>query len=241
MNNLNIEDPIALKTSCDKEDAVAKLLGWLQGPVCQDLTESEHGYSLQQLKYMDRLEYTLAEHLTDLRTQALWKTDELYQEKASIEEIDKAINEELDIEDLMKRANLLLIEIEDEISKGEFSLLKVDAESTAKNDEMHITLKSLDTWGRKKYNQPVLDYETTRLMKYEERVPLFKQKERAILGSLIKLKLNAKSLPPYISGKPGARSEVRKDLAKNPLFFGTQIFDKAWKRLSDSGSIAYGS
>ena len=95
--------------------------------------------------------------------------------------------------------------------------------------------------GKEKYKQPVLDYESTKLMNYDEKVPLLKQQERAILGSLIKLKFNAKSLPPYKSDKPGAKANVRKDLAKNPLFFGTQIFDKAWKRLSDSGSIAYES
>ena len=241
MNNLNFDEPIAMKTSCNKEDAVAKLLGWLQSPACQDLTETENGYSLQQLKYMDTLVYTLAEHLTDLRTQALWKTDDLIDAKASEENIDKAVNDVLDIEDLMKKAHLFLIEIEDELSKGEFSVLKVDAESTSKNNDIHITLKSLDTWGRKKFNQPVLDSVSTKLMKYEEKVPLLKQQERAILGSLIKLKLNAKSLPPYISGKPGAKANVRKDLAKNPLFFGTQIYDKAWKRLSDSGLIVYES
>ena len=157
MTKFNTEETIAFRTSCNKEDAVAKLLGWLQGPVCQDLTEPEYGFSLQQLKYMGTLIYSLPEHLTDLRNQALWKTDDLIAEKASEEEVDKAINEVLDIEDLMKRANLFMIEIEDELSKGDASLLRVDPITTEDQDEIHITIKSFDTWARKTFDIAILD------------------------------------------------------------------------------------
>ena len=235
MNNFNIEDSIAFKTSCDKEDAVAKLLGWLQGPVYQDLNESEHGYTLQQLKYMDTLIYTLAEHLTDLRNQALWKTADLYEEKASVEEIDKAINEELDIEDLMKRANLFLIEIEDELSKGELSLLKVDSEAMTKNGELHISLKSLDIWSKKTQGISILNYKDTGVVKRSSpgKLGQYKQllQEHKILETIKLLGHDPKNLRINPSGKADIKSEVRGLVNLVPPFEGTTTFDKAWERL----------
>ena len=149
MTKFDFDDVSPFRTSCNKEDAVAKLLGLLQGHICQDLTESEHGYSLEQLKYMNTLEHTLSKHLTDLRNHALCIAAYFLTENSSESITHQALNELYEIENMMKKANLLLIEIEDELSRGEYSVLKVDAESTAKNGEIHITLKSLDTWGRK--------------------------------------------------------------------------------------------
>lgn len=235
MNNFNIEDSIAFKTSCDKEDAVAKLLGWLQGPVYQDLTISEHGYSLQQLKYMDTLIYTLPEHLTDLRNQALWKTADLYKEKASVEEIDKAINEELDIEDLIKRANLYLIDLEDELGKKELSLLKIDAEATVKNDEIYITLKSLDTWSQKTKGISILEYKDNGLVKRSspKKAGQYKQllQENKIIETIKILGHDPLKFPKNPSGKPGIKAKIREIVDLVYPFEGTTTFDKAWERL----------
>ena len=262
MTKFNTEETIAFKTSCNKEDAVAKLLGWLQGPVCQDLTESEYGFSFQQLKYMGTLIYSLPEHLTDLRNQALWKTDDLIAEKASEEEVDKAINEVLDIEDLMKRANLFMIEIEDELSKGDASLLRVDPVTTEDQDEIHITIKSFDTWARKTFDIAILDKTSIHysipgsipdpisepipepipdpipeplpepIPDLSTIVPRQRAQENLILETIRKNDIDPLKLPKLVKGIPGIKSLVRKTVSKNPLFSRPSTFRKAWERLS---------
>lgn len=65
-----------------------------------------------------------------------------------------------------------------------------------------------------------------------------REQEKAILGKLVELGYNPKALPPYESGKPGVRAEIRKTLSSSPLFEGKTTFKKAWERISVE-DIAY--
>lgn len=242
------DDVINLKTSCNKEDAVAKMIGWLQGPVSHDLTEPEDGFNEQQLRCMDTLVYTLAEHLTDLRKAALLEASAAISFNPKQAESNMVLETVLDIEDIGKRANLFLIDIEDELSKGDLSLLKIDIPATEKYGEIQITLKSLDRWAKQTHDISILDYLDNRLIATNNQISKTidlvesnspkkvisrqRQQENTIIEVIENLGFNPKSLPKNIDGLPGIKASVREILREDPLFSGSTVFDKAWERLS---------
>ena len=247
------DDVINLKTSCNKEDAVAKMIGWLQGPVCSDLTEPEDGFNEQQLRCMDTLVHTLAKHLTDLRKAALLEASAAISFDPKQAESNKVLESVLDIEDISKRANLFLIDIEDELSKGDLSLLIIDKPATEKYGEIQITLKSLDRWAKHTHDISILDYLDSRLIATniqsstgidltesnspKKVIMRQRQQEIAIIKVIETFGLNPKSLPKNNKGKSGVKADVRKALHEDPLFSGSTVFDKAWERLSNFKEI----
>lgn len=252
-NSLN-ENVIELSISCNIEDAVAKMLGWLQGPVCHDLKEPDEGYTLQQLKYMDSLIYTLNEHLTDLRNAALSDASYIYENTKPEDRTEDIFDEVLNIEDLSKRARLFLIDIQDELSNGELSVIKIDKTATEKHQETFITLKSLDRWAKRTHDISILEYldactlnnqevneALTKAINTTTKKDIFLQRrqETAIIEVIKSLVINPLNLPKIDKGKRGTKSKVKNILKDDPLFKGSTVFKKAWERLLDFGEIAY--
>lgn len=253
MSNQYYDNIFSLRTSCNVEDAAAKMLGWLQGPVRYHLTEPEGGFNEQQLKYMDTLIYTLAEHLTDLRNAALLEASDAIKFDAAQAESNKVLEKILDIEDLGKRANLYIIDIEDELNKSDLSLLTIDKAATEKYNEIHITLKSLDNWAKKNYSISILGHldtssnnqtvisqnDSTKYIAPEAAISLHRRQEKVIKEVIITLGFNPKILPKNVAGKRGIKSKVKAALSEDSLFSGSTIFKKAWERLTDFDEIAY--
>jgi hypothetical protein len=69
------------------------------------------------------------------------------EKKEAVEQCDEQI----------RKAASYLVDIEDEIAKGDSSDLKIDRHRTNKMGTIHITLKSLDQWARKNYDISILD------------------------------------------------------------------------------------
>ena len=59
-------------------------------------------------------------------------------------------------ESLIEKAVMYKLDMEEELSKGENSALKVDHETSEQTDITHLTLSSINQWANKKYNISIL-------------------------------------------------------------------------------------
>ncbi|MER2513543.1 MAG: hypothetical protein ABTQ25_14185 [Nitrosomonas ureae] len=150
----NTEDDIIpkIETSCTKEEAVAKMLGWLQGPIRKRVIQvTEHGIPADQMPYLLQLEGSLEEHLLELRNAARTEFFKALEEDALIDIIEEKENVVIECGNQIKLAATYLESISDEVAKGNASTLRIDQEATNKSGITHITLKSLKVWALKEF------------------------------------------------------------------------------------------
>lgn len=152
------EKVIDLTTSCSREDAAAKLLGWLRGPMFYKYIEvTSAGITVDQLKHISSLEYTsggtLASQLTEFRQAALIDfynaTDGADQDEKS--DIVVFWNNQI------HQAAEYLRDIDDELDKEDDSTLKIDKRETERLGKLQIRLSSLDLWSKDKYKFSIFD------------------------------------------------------------------------------------
>lgn len=150
----NAEDDIIpkLEASCTKEEAVAKMLGWLQGPIRRRVIQvTEHGISADQMPHLLQLEGSLEEHLLELRNAACAIFFKALEEDAPLAVIEEKENAVIECDKLINLASIYLEDITEELAKSENASLKIDREATSKSDTTYITLKSLRVWALKEY------------------------------------------------------------------------------------------
>jgi hypothetical protein len=152
---MSAEDDIYIdpKTTCSREEAVAKLLGWLQGTRRRPFTEiTLHGISVQQLPELHTLEGStvldlLAEHRRATKADyvaavAAGQPDNVIQEKRSEVVLCDAI---------IDKAKAYFIDFDDEAAKGAASAFRIDRAATRACRETQYTLKTVDVWTRATY------------------------------------------------------------------------------------------
>ena len=157
---INAEDEVYvdLSTSCTKDEAVAKMLGWMQGQKrLKYIQVSEHGIPADQLPYLHTLEAPLNEYLMALREAARHELLDAVEAGAADEVIYEKDDAVAKCDALISKAMSYFLDIGEELDKGELSELKIDRSKFESSDEVHITLKSLDRWARKNYGIPILD------------------------------------------------------------------------------------
>lgn len=188
---------IDLSTSCTKDVVVAKLLGWLQGPIRRKyINVTEDGISEDQLPYLHKMEEPISEQLLELREVAHRKLVEAFNNGVGddvLSELEGRVN-------LCDKKILLAAQyfrdIDDELAKGDSSKLRVDPVATVTPDNPYITLSTLDHWAKDKYGISVLNADPDQ--------PANQNPELA--GSAAQLKLDlAKSQElneKYAGGKP---------------------------------------
>lgn len=145
--------------SCTKREAVARLLGWLIGPIYdnQELVEREEGIVYESdLVYADSLDDTLENTFWLLLDSHQRELDEAKAVNTPDDVKKKNVALEKCIEKIMK-ADIFFADIEYELAKGESSALIIDQEATKKSGIPHILLRSLDLWARSKYRISILD------------------------------------------------------------------------------------
>ncbi|PTQ79283.1 hypothetical protein [Nitrosomonas ureae] len=150
----NTEDDIIpkLKASCTKEEAVAKMLGWLQGPIRRRVIQvTEQGISADLMPHLSQLESSLEEQLLELRNAARTGFFKALEEDALIDIIEEKENVVIECDNQIKLAATYLESISDEVAKGNASTLRIDREATSKSGITHITLKSLKIWALKEF------------------------------------------------------------------------------------------
>lgn len=142
-NNYPLDEAILdFMTSCTREEAVAKLLGWMRGSLRYKNQKSD--ITQDQLVYVDSLPYSLQEILLDLRYGALTELYDAKDESAISEKVQAVLN----IDSLINKAGRYLCCIDDELAKGTNSTLRIDQQESEQSEEVHITLASLDAWAK---------------------------------------------------------------------------------------------
>lgn len=156
-NNVKLD----FSTSCTKEEAIAKMLGWLRGAIRLSSDEINiHNISIEQMPFLPELYYSLEEHLSMFRESALDQVAQAFEESTPSEQLRKeALDALIDCEDLIIKASAYMSALDDELLKGDASELRLDQSKTESTGEIHITLKSLDDWVKKNYQKSIIDSE----------------------------------------------------------------------------------
>lgn len=158
------EDEIIINfdTGCTVEEAVAKMLGWLQGPKrLRTIRINENGISADQMPYLPTLEDSLEAHLIELRDAVNQDYVDAVNEfpSANSEDEKRAKHEEIcqknkivkNFDDLIEKAFQYKLDIKRELSKGKSSALAIDKKAKKKSSKKHITITSLHDWALEKY------------------------------------------------------------------------------------------
>lgn len=225
------------RTSITIDEAISSLLGRSAGPIDYEPTEPTDEAADDTLVFClrealeDELEvlageYELAKHEE--------RSPEFIAEKQAAVEHQEAV---------IEQANLYLCAIQDELNRGEQSVLKVDSASS-NAAYTFITLHSFNEWRKRLAGDESGGEEPTESVRVsskvaEKKAPRKKQRDQedAILEQILKLGLDPLALPPDRYGRDGVKKDVRVALKSAPLFQGSTIFDKAWERLRKQDRI----
>lgn len=233
-------------TSVTVDEAVAILLGWVDGPIVFRPRDDNLSQEEQDLHHS--LTYSLGDVLGDDYEQALSdlaeaKCDKL--DNSIIETRHKAVRETI--------ANIALAKtyrcaIDDEINKGPMSALRVDVKRTNCH-QTYITLTSFDAWAAEKgYRLHILEPVPATSQPLAERgeknkdEPTVRRRQRdqeeAIVAEIKRIGYDPLGYPDNEPGRCGVKSEVWAALRVNELFKNQGVFEKAWQRARNSGDIA---
>ncbi len=156
MINPEDETIIVNSISCSKDEAVAKMLGWMRSPVrLKYIKVSSLGIQPDQLEHMHSIEGSILDLLNEQREIARNVLLDLAEEAATTQDdsrrstLHDLINQkDSDIvmwQSLINKASSYLHAIDTELTKGKNSTLKTE-DTSCDNDEPLIILDSLDKW-----------------------------------------------------------------------------------------------
>jgi len=147
------------KTSCSREEAIAKMLGWLQGTKRRPFTEiTEFGISEDQLIHTHSFDEL---SVLDLLTDHVYSAQKEY--FASIEAgdlVEVVQAKELKVKkssERLEKAKQYFIDFDDEVADTDSSAIKLHQIDTEHYGVEHYTLKSVDHWTKKNYKISVID------------------------------------------------------------------------------------
>ena len=152
-----------IRTSCTKEEAAAKLIGWMKGHIrhAYPMDIDEDDITADHLIYMRSLVYPLQDHLAILRNAEWYRYENAVVDEASEDILAGYALSLIECDDLIRQVAVYLCDIDEELDK-EFdqvglSALRVDRRTTEQSGVLHITLRSLDQWAKKKYDITIID------------------------------------------------------------------------------------
>ena len=154
---LNTEDEliVAPSSTCTRDEAVARLLGWMKGPQYpKNIHFGQFGVPTNQYIYLQHLEGNIQNQLTLYRETA--RQEWVSANASDNEDSSASAKVLLDCYDLAAKAERYLIEIDDEIAKENKSALRIDQAATQKAKETHYTLKSVDEWAKRIFGLSVI-------------------------------------------------------------------------------------
>lgn len=149
---------IDLSSSCTKEQAVLRLLGWGAETIKKKYIKMNHaGHVVTGMKEISPTTIDLHELLTETYQGALQRFEDAVPKDATEDEMEKVINEHgpriEEAESFVQEAHSYLMDITDELAKHD-SELRIDQDATAKVGSTCITIRSLEEWAGKRYRKP---------------------------------------------------------------------------------------
>lgn len=161
MPSLGTEVNIDMSTSCTKDQAVMKLLGWSKDIFTStQIHLPEDGLWLDQLPSISHHTLNLEEELKQLHERARLEYQQAFPPEVGTTEFDAekhfgapGVLEKLtekqealeDVKALIRRARNYAMDIEEELHKEDSSLRR-DMDAIERTGVLHITLRSLDAW-----------------------------------------------------------------------------------------------
>lgn len=250
------EDPFS-RRSVTVDEAAAIMMGYLDGP---NVFYYQEGATDEEVEYIRNIAYDLAQDWADEREELEEKLHFAIRKGRPKKELDDIRGRLAQVNLEAGKAQRWMCEIEDELSKGESSALRLDKKLS--NDHVSfITIWRLHEWAKAKGYQihlkgwPIAgddaqempdptalgsgsgaEQETTK-----KRIPKQTAQKEAILGALKDLGHDPKSLPKRSPGKPWVKTAVRERLRTNPLFASQRAFDKAWEALRGEKELVEGT
>lgn len=242
---INPEDEVIYdhRLSCTEEEAVAKLLGWMQGSKrLRYFAVTEDGLNADQFAHMYRLPSSISELIGDEREQASIR----FQNACVAKDFDLAAKWESAVEywdAINERAVRYKQGIAAELSRPKPRLL-TDKAVSEESGVHHITLLSLDHWASITYGKGIFD------RGHQEQIanlPVAPKRARvkgleeecAIIETIRQLGIDPAKVPRNPPGKPGVKAAVRKILSKrHDLFTYDGSFNKTWEDLRREKRIA---
>lgn len=231
------------RTSCTKEEAVAKLLGWMRGSrrLSHIHLTSDGLIDTDKLPYLYRLPSSLFDLIDEERESA----SRLLISAVVAGNLEEQSRLERIVEywdDVGERTGHYTLDIEAALSMNN-PQLEVDEKETKATGVTHITLVSLDRWARLTYRKTVVG--VTCDPPYDDQPPrparpclLGKQRTNTILKEIRRMGRDPEKLPAREKGKSGTKAEVREKLQRDrSLFPNRKAFDKAWQELRDSKRV----
>lgn len=149
---------VDLSTTCNADVAVAKLLGWMRGPIRRvSLSMEEDDFTINQAAYIDIQRGLLAELLRHFRASAQRRHFEAFEAGDSEDVVAPLWAEVVLCDDTIYKAAQYMRDIHDELNKDANCALQLDAYQTAQTGERRITISSLNTWATEKYGISVAE------------------------------------------------------------------------------------
>lgn len=164
---INPEDKIYIdtRTSCTKDEAIAKLLGWMQGDIRhQYILITLDGVPADALAHMHSFEGSIWDFLTDQRKDAQMAYSDAFEANAAEDDLYKKEQNIVRVQETIIKAKSYQRDIDDELAKGGQSTLKIDEPQSTSAGVTHISLTTLDSWAMKKYGISVLDFSKSKLL-----------------------------------------------------------------------------
>lgn len=185
---INTEDSIYIdpRTSCTKDEAIAKLLGWMRGDIRHKYIEMTlEGVPAESLTHMPSFEGSIWDFLIGQREDAQFALKTALDEYAE-NDIERLAEKISGLEKTIIKAKSYQRDIDDELARGIESLLKVDQSESTASGAVHISLNSLNNWAVKKYGISIHD--TSSLQAEEPEYPVDVRNEK---GGLTKTSANS--------------------------------------------------
>ena len=138
---------LELKTSLSIDEIVAMRLGWIQGYTRpKQIKANAIGIPADFSFYEPSLDGSLERYLASLRADTYQDFLDAYNAGASCEVLDEKENAIEQCQKLIHKAWDFRLDIADEISNGESSMLKIDQDTTEKSGIAHYTIRSIERW-----------------------------------------------------------------------------------------------
>lgn len=142
--------------SCTIEEAILKLLNWMQSPIRKKMNVIDRKGLYGDLNTLHSLNMPLAEFLNDYRENAYTELTWAQEQNASKSAIKAKKDALLFWERAIVEAEIYRVRMESELTRGAQSLLRIDEEATAKTGKPHITVGSLEAWANDRFNKSII-------------------------------------------------------------------------------------
>lgn len=146
---------INIQTSCTRDEAVAKLLGWARGRYFpKSVQVTEHGINEVDLEKVAQFEGSVQEQLAAIYEKARSEFIDAAEACESHETLSILEGKVYECRALVDKAAEYFLDLDDELSSPE--MLRIDRMKTERDGQTYVTLRSLAEWSKQKYGIDIM-------------------------------------------------------------------------------------